>query len=126
MRELLRLMRYVKPYTLRLGLSVLLMAGVGFFEAFMALLIGPVFDRVLNPKTDASSIPLFRNNFLPQFDLAHVLQRMLPVHNIWTMVAVAILIVTFGKAAFEYAADYPVHYICFPAISDPPNQASSR
>ena len=92
MRELLRLMRYVKPYTLRLGLSVALMAGVGFFEAMMALLIGPVFDRVLNPKADGAGIPLFRTSYLPQVDLTRFAPAF--IHNVWTMVAIAILIVT--------------------------------
>ncbi len=124
MRELLRLMRYVKPYALRLALSVALMAGVGFFEAMMALLIGPVFDRVLNPKADGAGIPLFRAGYLPQIDLTRFAPAF--IHNVWTMVAVAILIVTFGKAIFEYAADYLVHYIGFAVISDLRNQVYER
>src|SRR5207249_4801318 len=112
MRELLRLMRYVRPYTWRLAISVALMAGVGFFEAATALLIGPVFDRVLNPKSDAAGILLFK---IPYVNYSVDLYQFLPgfIHNVWTAVALAILTVTFGKAAFEYAADYLVHYIGF-------------
>ena len=49
MTELRRLLRYVRPYLAPLLLSVILMALVGAAQGFTALLIGPIFDRVLNP-----------------------------------------------------------------------------
>jgi len=49
MRELGRLLRYSRPYTPHLIVSVVLMACVGAAQALTALLIGPIFDRVLNP-----------------------------------------------------------------------------
>ncbi len=50
MTELRRLLRYVRPYIAPLLLSVILMAVVGAAQGFTAILVGPVFDRVLNPR----------------------------------------------------------------------------
>src|SRR5258706_2236752 len=121
MRELWRLMRYVRPYSWRLAFAVLLMAGVGVFEALTALLIGPVFDRVLNPQADGESIRLVT---VPYIKYVVDLRNYVPagLHNVWTVVAVAIFAVTLGKALFEYAAAYLVHYIGFAVISDLRNQ----
>ncbi len=54
MRQLTRLIRYVAPYWWPVGASVLLMAAVGLLDAFRLLLIGPIFDRVLNPGSQIS------------------------------------------------------------------------
>jgi len=51
MRQLTRLIRYMAPYWWQFSCSVLLLAGVGFLEAFRLLLVGPVLDRVLNPSS---------------------------------------------------------------------------
>ena len=59
MRPLTRLLRYVGPYGLHLAASVLLMALVGVLDAFRLLLIGPIFDRVLNPASPSQNIALF-------------------------------------------------------------------
>src|SRR5438477_6788640 len=59
MRQLTRLIRYVAPYWWQFASSVLLLAGVGFFEAFRLLLVGPVLDRVLNPSSGSDHIRLF-------------------------------------------------------------------
>ena len=47
--EFLRLLELARPYWPMLVGSVVLMACVGAAHAMMAFLIGPVFDRVLNP-----------------------------------------------------------------------------
>jgi len=118
-------MRYVRPYSWRLGFAVLLMAGVGVFEALTALLIGPVFDRVLNPQADGQSILLVT---IPYIHYALDLRNFVPavLHNVWTVVAFAIFAVTLGKALFEYAASYLVHYIGFAVISDLRNQVYEK
>ncbi len=55
MRQLTRLLRYVAPYWWQFLSSVLLMAGVGLLDAFRVLLIGPIFDRVLNPASPGAA-----------------------------------------------------------------------
>ena len=125
MRELLRLLRYVRPYALRMAASVLLMAGVGVFEAITALLIVPVFDRVLNPRSGGRGVLLVT---IPYWNYPVDLAAFVPswIHNVWTVVAVSVLTVTFGKALFEYLAAYLVHYIGFAVISDLRNQVYEK
>ncbi len=122
MSELFRLLRYVRPYWFRLLVSVLMMAGVGAFEALTALLIGPVFDRVLNPRTADTSVLLVRQ--VPIWERSLDLRLFVPdwIHNAWTVVAVVIITVTLGKALCEYLASYLVNYIGFAVVTDLRNQ----
>ncbi len=60
MTELFHLLSYVRPYWRRLSLSVLLMATVGACHGLVALLIGPVFDRVLNPQSAGAPVVLYK------------------------------------------------------------------
>ena len=53
MNPVFRLLHFARRYWVHLLASVFLMAGVGISQALTALLIGPIFDRVLNP-TSAS------------------------------------------------------------------------
>lgn len=117
MPELVRLLRYVKPYRLRFFGAVIMMVGVGFFEAVAALLIGPIFDRVLNSAAPDSSVPLLT---LPYFETTVYLDRLLPgwVHNVWTVVAVFVIGVTLGKAVCEYVANYLINFVGFAVIKD--------
>ncbi len=126
MSELLRLLRYVQPYWFRMGISVLLMAGVGAFEALTALLIGPVFDRVLNPRSAGPAVLLVRN--IPVWERSLDLRLFVPdwIHNAWTVVAVVIVVVTVGKALCEYLASYLVNYIGFAVVTDLRNQLYER
>ena len=88
MSELARLLRYSRPYVPHLSLSVLLMAIVGAAQGLTALLIGPIFDRVLNPQALDVPVPLFTIPILKQ---TIYLGQLLPhqIHNVWTMVAVS-------------------------------------
>jgi ATP-binding cassette, subfamily B, bacterial MsbA len=124
MQELLRLMRYARPYVLRLMASVVLMFGVGILDATTILFIRPVLDRVLHPEVDGPVL-LFT---IPYFDRPVFLNQFLPAyfHNIFTMMAVSILTVAMGKAVCEYAGDYLVHYIGFAVISDLRNQVYEK
>jgi subfamily B ATP-binding cassette protein MsbA len=122
MTELFRLLRYVRPYWLRLAVSVVMMAGVGAFEAITALLIGPVFDRVLNPHSADEGILLVKS--VPLWKHPLDLRLFVPswMHNTWTVVAVVIVTVTLGKALCEYLASYLVNYIGFAVVTDLRNQ----
>ena len=60
MKDLLRLLRFVRPYTLALLGSVVLMAIAGGAHAMTAFLVGPIFDRVLNPASPEAQVVLFR------------------------------------------------------------------
>jgi len=117
MRQLTRLIRYVAPYWWQLLGSVLLMAAVGLLDAFRVLLIGPIFDRVLNPASPSRDIQLFR---LPGTQSNVLLQQFVPSHfqNPWTVVAFALVSATILKGIFDYAGTYLVNYAGFGMITD--------
>src|SRR2546428_9044457 len=117
MRHLPRLIRYVAPYWWQFASSVLLLAGVGFFEAFRLLLVGPVLDRVLNPSSGSEHIRLFT---VPGSSHAVYLEKFVPTHfhNAWTIVAYALVASTVLKGIFDYAGTYLVHAGGFGMITD--------
>src|SRR5258706_12653815 len=112
-----RLLRSVRPYFAALLLSVVLMALVGAAQGFMAVLVGPIFDRVLQPDSPDSLVPLFT---IPGFNPPVYLQNFVPasVHNVWTMVAIAMLGVFLVKGLCDYFGNYMVNYVGFSAVTD--------
>jgi len=117
MREWLRLIRYARPYWAALILSVLLMACVGAAHGLLALLIGPIFDRVLNPASVEARVELIR---LPILGAPVYLDQLVPswIHNVWTMVAFGILLVFVIKGVCDYLGNYLVNYVGVSAITD--------
>ena len=117
MLKISRLLRYVSPYALYLLASVLLMALVGLFDAFRILLIGPIFDRVLDPTTHSQSIGLFR---IPGTDHVLSLAQFVPANfrNDWTVVAFALVAATVLKGACDYAGTYLVNFAGFGMVTD--------
>ena len=118
MRQLLRLLRFVLPYLPQLASSVLLMAIVGLADAFRILLVGPVFDRVLNPASQSNDIQLLK---IPFTNRVFYLQEMMPhwvSPNAWTLVAVALVGSALVKAICDYAGTYLVNYAGYGMITD--------
>jgi ATP-binding cassette, subfamily B, bacterial MsbA len=93
------------------------MALVGLLDAGRVLLIGPIFDRVLNPGSQGRTIQLFK---LPGTDRFLNLQQLVPSHfqNPWTVVAFALVAATVLKGIFDYAGTYLVNYAGFKMITD--------
>jgi subfamily B ATP-binding cassette protein MsbA len=116
-RPIARLLRYVLPYWWQFLVSVALMAMVGLLDAGRLLLIGPIFDRVLNPGSQEKTIPLFK---LPGSERFLNLQQLVPshFHNPWTVVAFALVAATVLKGIFDYAGTYLVNYAGFGMITD--------
>jgi len=119
MRQLKRLLHYVKPYWFYLVASVVSMALVGLLDAFRLLLIGPIFDYVLNPGEQARELHL-----LPTSRWTLQLNWFVPdrFHNVWTMVAFALVAATVLKGAFDYLGTYLVNYAGFGMITDLRNE----
>jgi subfamily B ATP-binding cassette protein MsbA len=115
--ELRRILRLVRPYTLPLTLSIILMAIVGAAHGAMALLIGPVFDFVLRPDAPDAPVrlltlpfagrPLYLEDFVPSW-----------IQNVWTMVACGLLGVFFIKGICDYFGNYLINYVGFSAVTD--------
>jgi len=117
MRQLMRLVRYVLPFLLQLLPGVLLLAAVGFLEAFRLMLLKPVLDRVLNPASGSENIILFT---WPATGEPIYLQRFVPTHfhNAWTIVAYALVASTVLKGVFDYAGTYLVNHAGFGMITN--------
>jgi subfamily B ATP-binding cassette protein MsbA len=96
---------------------VVLLAAVGFLDAFRVLLVGPVLDRVLNPSSGSDNILLFT---IPNTHHTIYLQRFVPshFHNAWTVVAFAFVASTILKSLFDYAGTYLVNYAGYGLITD--------
>src|SRR5919201_7050763 len=100
MRQLIRLLRYVRSFRL--------------------LLIGPILDRVLNPtrgfELAAQPIVLFH---VPGTSYDVLLRHFVPPHfqNPWTMVAFVLVMATLLKGLCEYAGSYLVNYAGFGLIT---------
>jgi subfamily B ATP-binding cassette protein MsbA len=116
-RQLTRLLRYVAPYWWQLLPSVALLALVGLLDAFRLLLIGPIFDRVLNPSSQSREIELFK---IPGTTHTFFLQQFVPSHfqNPWTVVAFALVAATVLKGIFDYCGTYLVNFAGFGTITD--------
>ena len=116
-RQLARLLHYLLPYWAPFLASVLLMALVGLLDAFRVLLIGPIFDRVLNPASQGRTLQLFT---VPGTTRVISLQQFVPPHfqNPWTAVAFALVAATVLKGIFDYVGTYLVNYAGFGMITD--------
>src|SRR2546423_8454915 len=117
MRQLTRLLRYLAPYSWQFIPSVILLAGVGFLDAFRVLLVGPVLDRVMNPSSGSENFSLFT---IPHTHRTIYLQELVPsrFHNAWTIVAFAFVASTVLKGIFDYTGTYLVNYAGYGLITD--------
>ena len=104
MRRIWRLLHYMRPYTVHVVVSVLLMAVVGALAAFRILLIKPIVDNVLNAGDSSDRVVLF---MIPHTHYRVDLRGLLPhhFHNAWTVVAVALV----GSAIIKSICDYTGH-----------------
>jgi len=117
MREMARLLGLVTPYFAPLLLAMILMAAVGAAQALTALLIGPIFDRVLNPKADDIPVLLFT---IPGLNKQIFLEYLTPswINNVWTMVAFGIILVFLVKGVCDYFGNYLVNFVGFSVVTD--------
>lgn len=117
MRQIIRILKYLLPFLAQLVLGIILLAGVGFLEAFRLILVKPVFDRVLNPASGSANIQLFT---IPGTHRVVYLQEFVPAHfhNAWTIVAFAIVASTFLKGILDYTGTYLVNHAGYGMITD--------
>ena len=113
-RRIGRLLFYVRRYALQGIAAVVLLAAVGLLDAFRVLLIGPIFNTVLNPRSPSHYLTLFGGRFplnLQQFVPSHF-------HNPWSVVAYALIVSTILKGVCDYAGTYLINYAGFGMITD--------
>jgi ATP-binding cassette, subfamily B, bacterial MsbA len=115
--QLRRLLGYVRPYRFSTALGVVLLSVVGIAEGVIVFMIVPIFDRVLNPLAPDSNVLLFR---LPHGGPSIYLNRFFPhsIHNVWTVVAISMLVVFFVKSLAEFGGNSLVQFAGHRAITD--------
>jgi subfamily B ATP-binding cassette protein MsbA len=117
MKDVARLVGYARRYWPHLTASVALMAGVGAAQALTALLVGPILDRVLDPRSPEAAVELFK---IPFLNTPLYLHDIVPsaIHNVWSQVAFAIVMVFLTKGVCEYLANYLVNRVGFSTVTD--------
>ncbi len=120
-----RLLRYVKPYKMRLVAGIVCLSVVGLAEGLIALMITPIFDRVLNPGAPDNRLLLIRNPFTHE---AIYLNSFLPhqIHSVGTLFAIAILAVFVGRGIAEYLGNTLVQYAGIAGVTDLRNQVYAK
>jgi ATP-binding cassette, subfamily B, bacterial MsbA len=122
--ELRRLLRYARPYRVRLFLGVLALGVLGMTEGVIALMITPMVDRVLNPSSDDPHLPLvtlpgnhviYLNSFLPS-----------SIHWGWTVFSIALVVIFTIKAIAEYFGIVEIQYAGQAAITDLRNEVYEK
>jgi subfamily B ATP-binding cassette protein MsbA len=121
----MRLLRYARRYWVLLGASVILMAIMGAMTAARTILIKPVMGRVLRPSADAMPIPVFT---VPVINYPLYLEDLFPaaIHNVFTMVAIAILAVFLIRGICDYLGDYLTNLVGFSAVKDLRNEVFDK
>ncbi len=125
MKDALRLLGYARRYWLLLGVSVVLMAVVGAMTGARTLLIKPVLGRVLRPGGDASAVPIFT---IPVVNKPLYLEQFFPasIHNVFTIVAISILVVFLLRGVCDYLGDYLTNLVGFSAVKDLRNEVFDK
>jgi subfamily B ATP-binding cassette protein MsbA len=119
--EVFRLLRYVRPYRARLAAGIAALVLVGFAEGLVALMITPLFDRILNPSNSDPHLPLVK---LPFGGPTIFLDSLVPgnLHYVWAVYAVALVFLFFAKAVAEFYGVFQVQAVGLYAVTDLRNQ----
>ena len=119
MKQLLRLVAYLRVYWLQAIAAVLLLAAAGLLDAFRILLIGPIFDNVLNPQSPGHPVDLF-----PATRFHIHLQYFVPshFHNPWTITAFALVASTVLMGVCGFFGTYLANYAGFGMITNLRNE----
>jgi subfamily B ATP-binding cassette protein MsbA len=115
--QLKRLLSYTRAYKARMALGIFLLAVVALGDGILALMIRPAVDRVLNPDFSGSSLPLLT---IPGTHRVIYLNEFFPprIHNVWTVLALSMLILASVKAVAEYLGTTRIQYVGHAAITD--------
>jgi ATP-binding cassette, subfamily B, bacterial MsbA len=123
--QMKRLFGYLRPYSLRFGLGVLLVAFVALAEGTIPLMIKLAVDYVLKPSAASSQLPLIT---IPWNGRTFFLNDFFPprIHNVWTVFAITLVVLFIGKALAEYLGTIQIQYSGLAAVRDLRNQVFGR
>ncbi|PYU71817.1 MAG: hypothetical protein DMG49_08675 [Acidobacteria bacterium] len=118
------MLSYVRPYSFRLVVGVVLVAFTALADGIVALMLRPGFDYVLNPSVIGSTLPLvtFPNGY------TIYLNRFFPpsIHHVWTMFALTVVFLYVGKGIAEYLGVTQIQYVGQAAVTRLRNQVYSK
>ena len=122
--QLKRLLSYVRPYSFRLAVGVVLVAFVALAEGLVAFMARIAWDFVLTPTAASSQLPLFTlpggtTIFLNQFFPARI-------HNVWTIFSFTLLALFVSKGIAEYFGVTEIQYAGHAAITNLRNQVYAK
>jgi len=133
--EVQGLLRFVRPYRLRLIAGVVLLAVVGLCEGLVALMIIPAVDVILNPHSAATKVKLVtlphwvvRAFQVPENHGVIYLNSFLPsnIHWVWTVFAICLVILFLAKAVAEFLGNTMIQYAGHAAVTDLRNQVYDK
>ena len=115
--DLARLLGAVRPYYVRIAVSVLLMAVVGASYGTFALLLEPLLDRFLNPAAANEPVELLQ---IPILGTSVMLDDLAPrsLGDPFALFCFVFLTVSILKGVCDYTANYLVNYAGFAAVRD--------
>jgi len=122
--QLKRLFAYVKPYSFRLGVGVLLVAFVALAEGLVAFMARLAFDYVLKPSAVSSDLPLFKLPDGRELLLNHLFPARF--HNVWTIFSIALVILFVSKGVAEYLGITQIQFVGHKAMTDLRNQVYAK
>ena len=121
LQEVWRLLRYVRPYRSRLAAGIGALALVGLAEGLVALMITPLFDRILNPGNPDPRLPLLTLPFTGRTIFLNSLAPGGPQY-VWAVFAAALVILFTGKAVAEFYGVLKVQSVGLYAVTDLRNE----
>src|SRR5688500_4680944 len=94
MRDLRRLLKYLKPHWPIFTIATFAMMLVGLLESAVGALVVPIFDQALSQTTGPPSATLFG------------LERLIPRDPLgaWRMIAILLIVFTLGKGIAEWCS----------------------
>jgi subfamily B ATP-binding cassette protein MsbA len=119
--EIRRLLSYLRPYVPGLAAGITLIAVMGVVEFLIAFALRPAFDVILNPHSTSQALTLFQIPFTSHVvDLHSFAPR--HFHNVWTVFAVALLLMTLVKGVCEYVGSILIQHVGLSVVTDIRNQ----
>jgi subfamily B ATP-binding cassette protein MsbA len=123
--DLRRLLGYARPYRWLIAAAIGLLCVVGAAEGAIALMIKPLFDRVLDPQMVGGQLKLLT---IPYFNHTIYLNSFLPssVKYVWSVFAIALCLIFLVKALAEFLGDLLIQYAGQSAVTDLRNQVYGK
>jgi ATP-binding cassette, subfamily B, bacterial MsbA len=122
--QLRRLFSYVRPYTFRLVVGVVLVAFVAIADGLVAFMARIAWDYVLTPTAPSTQLPLFtipggRTIYLNQFFPARI-------HHVWAVFSITLMVIFVSKGIAEYFGVTEIQYAGHAAITNLRNQVYAK